>query len=259
MKKIMKAILSAGLSLSCVLAGFSFFTTTVKAEETFPGKGYNVIASESKVFRSNDEAYAYCQSHAWDLYKKLGKEIQYQVIYLGQSQFQATFYAYNYQDGDLTPTPTPAPSTNAPVMSVKITAYELNVRKDAGTSAQLADWGPLSAGMVVDVYDSKRDSDQTVWNYVKVNGQEGFICSTYTERESKYTGTVDTTPDANETAFAKGKTKLDKETRVFVDNASAVAYASNYGVTISNRNGGKLLYYYVSYAGPENFVIHFYY
>lgn len=259
MKKLLKAILAIGMSLSFVFTTLSFMTIPILADESFPGSGYNVIPTESKVFKSDDAAYSYCQSHAWDLYYKLGQEIRYQVVYLGQSQYQATFYAYNYQDKDVTPTPTPSPTdSTTPEMSVKVVVYELNVRKDASIKASLASWSPVADGMVLDVYGTKRDADNNEWKYVKMNGQEGYVFSSYVEKETYYTGIKDTTPDANEKAFANGKNKLEKETRVFVDNASAVNYANNFGAKISARNGGGLVYYYVSYAGPHNYVIHFY-
>ena len=260
MKKLRKTFMSIAVSLSCIFAGMATMTTSIFA---FPDEGYNVMTEESKVFTTNDEAYQYCLSHSKELASKYNIVIQYQVVYLSDKHFQSTFYAYNWNSSS-TPSGSVViddiPTISTTVMkSIKVVTDVLNVRNEAGTNKSTVSWSPVTYGSVLDVYGYEKDANGTTWYSVQVNGQPGYVCADYVQDETNYTGVKDTTPDDNEKAFASGKTLLSSETRVFTDNDSAVAYAQNYGNTVSNRNGGKILYYYVSYAGKENFVLHFYY
>ena len=255
MKNLIKKCLAALMSSTLLLSGAMMVSTPICAQDSFPSPGYNEMTSEAKVFNTNDQALSYAKYYSYELYYKTGQVIEYQVTY-DANGYCAHFYAYGWKEDSSSSSTTP--SATGVVKSEKILAYELAVRTDAGTQYSQNTLSPLVANMVVDVYESKQDSNGATWDHIKINGVDGWISSDYTQQITTYTGTKDTTADANEQAFASGKTLISSETRVFTDNNSAVAYAQNYGAFISNRNGGVLLYYYVSYAGADNFVLHFY-
>lgn len=66
-----------------------------------------------------------------------------------------------------------------------VTADELNVRSDAGTSNKTCSFSPLKKGTVVSICDSKKASNGDVWYYILYNGKYGFVHSDYIKKKEK--------------------------------------------------------------------------
>lgn len=79
-------------------------------------------------------------------------------------------------------------SSGAPNKSTKwtgtVTASELNVRVWAGTENAQCSFSPLKKGAKVDVCDSIKASDGSIWYYIKYNGKYGFVHSDYVSKGS---------------------------------------------------------------------------
>lgn len=79
-------------------------------------------------------------------------------------------------------------SSGAPNKSTKwtgtVTASELNVRAWAGTENAQCSFSPLKKGAKVDVCDSIKASDGSIWYYIKYNGKYGFVHSDYVSKGS---------------------------------------------------------------------------
>lgn len=172
-RKIMKAIL-AGSMLVGTMATTMMSATPIFAQ--WPDQGFFHVPEEDKTFKTNDEAFKYAKEHSYDVYKKYGNVVEYEVIYNGPNKYTATFYVKDYKV-----------FSKDTKFNGTVNVSELNVRTWGGEDYPVCGFSPLHYGDQVDVCDYLGD-----WYYIRYNGMYGFVYGPYISK----TGT----PSGQETA-----------------------------------------------------------
>jgi uncharacterized protein YraI len=128
-----------------------------------------------------------------------------------------------------------------------VTATELNVRTNAGTSYSECSFSPLKKGTEISVCDSVT-SDGATWYYIQYNGKYGFVHGNYIKEkaDSSWTGIVTAstlnvrTWAGSENDLIKSYPQLEKGNQVRVISTIKANDGSDwYKVAINNTNTGN--------------------
>ena len=256
---IMKLLVTSGCIFGSVTPVMAKDVNLLKTPIVQEGT-YIHAEDDEKIFDTNKEALEYCQEMAPKLAKKYKTVVYYQVTYETGRKFKANFYMLDQgKKSD-------SVSARKTVLfdGYVATSGPVNVRKGPGTNYGKCSFSPLKSGTVVGVCDLVKASDGTEWNYIKYNGEYGFVYADYIVRGTGKPAPTPApvpvpapTPAPTPTPVTPTNV-LSGETCTFKTNKEAMEYGNANVSSIMKKYNKKSVYYTVTYGGPNKFIVQFF-